>query len=1784
MVLVSSLGAEDEIDFSLINEVKSPIEKIAGSVNMLSGHWIDSETHIENGGPDGVPLAHSYASSNVEEGSLADGWDLFFPSDLEVFQPRGITYTPKGSLYRIKGAEENRPTLFYREAGGSTVVFKGSEGLSDFEPKLKRSGYQHVNSIENPTRRNIHRIRIHEWRSHSDRWVVTLGDGTKRTYERSDKHKERPRPSQKSYFRRRYHITEEHLPSGNKRYYSYNSDKELKKIETTSSKGTLIHKFTLDWHDNYVKVTSSDEISARFFFKKLKDDERSFYLITKIEREGKPTLFYEYSEKSPNHVRRLRYKKCSNGCKTHAKFYHEGTVEVEDQKVSVDTKKDEFLLDRVRELYTKVLPAEPLKRSHSFFYHEGETRCHAKVQDSDGYKTYHYWAKDSSHPILTARRTPGGALLDKERYGWDKDRLTVRTIYDDTNTPQIATEYIFDDAGNVTRQIYRGSFLSSSSPEVTLDNDDSPHGGDKITIHAQYDKRSLKKAEQDPLGNWTYLYYEDKRDLLTARIICEGTTPVKREFFSYDSAALCTEEIVDDGSSCDRNNLSGVTKRYIHTIQPRQKTPFFGSPEEERWSVVTLCGGEKLVKRLAFIRDEKGRAIEKRLFDSNNILQKTWHYEFDNIHRITKEIDPIGAITEYTYNETGLIETKKSPLATLSYRYDLLDRVIEEKKSFPDGSSLSQSYTYSLSGREKTTIDERGRKSTTCLDSLGRIVSKTEPTICTEEGCISPTTTTTYTGRSETTTSPSGATTTIVRSASGKVLEKINPFGAKSFYIYDKKDRLVEEHEPTNLTTFYEYDAFNRVTKIVQKDGSDNLSTLTKTYNGFDLVEECFDTKKISYSYDLLGRKSEEVVTDLITNQSTTKQFEYDGLGRLTVIIDPEIEIRETKDYDEADRVIEQKLIGKGTLSLSTTLYDLAGRIIDQATGSSHVKTTYGAYGLPETITYNDGAQTHTSYDPLYKHEDGLFYFKRSTTDARGVTTEELLDCNDQIRLCTIKDPLGNKIAHKKSSVNLLGKPTCIEEVPIANNTPLETITTRLSYDKVGQLTSCTLADKSPESAAWIYFYDNIGRKIEEKKPSGISLFSSYDSKGRLSSFKSSDKTIDYAYTYNQQDLPTEIMNSGKRTSRSYDGLGNILSETLENGHTLLYERTPTGLLKTITYPDQSKTHYSYQNGTLSSIERNKYTYSVLSRNLFGVITKESFGPAEVVEHDFDTMGKPTRISHRVFSEERTLFDPAGCCLERTINGSKEKFSYNFLSQLLNDNGRTATYDSLFRRLTYKGKKATHNARNQILLNGKERFTYDADGRRISDKRFSYTYDACDRLLSVEDKTTRIEYSYDPFSRRLSSTTFINNKKRSFETYLWQDENEIGSISEEGTSLRILGEGLGGEIGASVAIELSGELFIPIHDLSGNIRALVDKEGGIQEEIFYTATGPVAPPIYTPWTFSSKRHDLNTNFIYFGKRYYDPVTSTWLTQDPLGTTSNPNLYAYVNNNPLTTIDLHGLFGISDVCSTVYDGLCAAWDAVCNFCSSIGDLFSGGGSSFDGGSWDSFSFGTSMEEMRSEIQEKTQNRLSQSEKGYVSFVDRADRGIRQSLEHFREKTMRLVAMVNGILTRESDASLRMREILQEQSIYDGGLLCYNATEGIMKDLIEATCNSFGFESGVGATIKEGIMNFIDMAREYKISLEITTIGHSQGAAIAKNLADSKEFAPGGAYANTIQRRITVGAAVIDPYAINYINFGDLVPLSNPLNWVRVWNSDVRLLGVPGIKNHFFENYTSLLNTA
>lgn len=69
------------------------------------------------------------------------------------------------------------------------------------------------------------------------------------------------------------------------------------------------------------------------------------------------------------------------------------------------------------------------------------------------------------------------------------------------------------------------------------------------------------------------------------------------------------------------------------------------------------------------------------------------------------------------------------------------------------------------------------------------------------------------------------------------------------------------------------------------------------------------------------------------------------------------------------------------------------------------------------------------------------------------------------------------------------------------------------------------------------------------------------------------------------------------------------------------------------------------------------------------------------------------------------------------------------------------------------------------------------------------------------------------------------------------------------------------------------------------------------------------PLFDNPILFTLREFDAETGLYYHRARYLDPSTGRWITQDLLRyAAGDPNLYRYVGNGPLTSIDPWGLEG------------------------------------------------------------------------------------------------------------------------------------------------------------------------------------------------------------------------------------------------------------------------------------
>jgi len=106
----------------------------------------------------------------------------------------------------------------------------------------------------------------------------------------------------------------------------------------------------------------------------------------------------------------------------------------------------------------------------------------------------------------------------------------------------------------------------------------------------------------------------------------------------------------------------------------------------------------------------------------------------------------------------------------------------------------------------------------------------------------------------------------------------------------------------------------------------------------------------------------------------------------------------------------------------------------------------------------------------------------------------------------------------------------------------------------------------------------------------------------------------------------------------------------------------------------------------------------------------------------------------------------------------------------------------------------------------------------------------------------------------------------------------------------------------------SGNTHFVAYDGNGNVMALVQASDGTASAAYeygpfgevIRTTGPMAK--MNPFRFSTKCQDDETHLLYYGYRYYNPSTGSWLSRDPIGEEGGLNLYGMVDNNPHNAVD------------------------------------------------------------------------------------------------------------------------------------------------------------------------------------------------------------------------------------------------------------------------------------------
>ncbi len=616
--------------------------------------------------------------------------------------------------------------------------------------------------------------------------------------------------------------------------------------------------------------------------------------------------------------------------------------------------------------------------------------------------------------------------------------------------------------------------------------------------------------------------------------------------------------------------------------------------------------------RIIHFFNEEGRLVRRCDAAGASI-----YFEYDGLGQLTKRIDRLGGITEFTYHlPTGEAASRTNAEGhTTSYTFEerpyggftfyKLTRI-----DYPDGTY--EQYMHDPNGNIVSYRNRGGKTSTQTFDSRGLLLTNT------------------------------------------------NHAGGINSFTYNSDGTMATSHDPETGTTSYEYDELGRNTKIFHPPPDDSYVEMVLDDQNRLRIWTDERGNSLIYSYDANGNLT--TLTDAKGN-STQRQYDmndrleqlqdrrgktasyvYDAMGRLSAVTDPNGLVKET-GYTATGWENRQSIADRDWLSS----YDDEG-VIASETSPEGRTTTYISNDLGFILFRIDPLGHHKEFVPdemnrtveIIDELDRAIEFEYNGWDKLDSVTmpeigtafyarndlgsiQQLTDLNgenwlweysDMNRLTSLSDPLGNEWSH--------------------------------TYDHRGRLDVSTY----PEGGTQVRSYDAAGNILQQSFTGGPTIDYTYD--GDLNLLL---ETNNISFDYDEEEYFIETTLHGETFGAAYDDGGRLASVTYADGlFTVEYDYDPltgdlmqvsdtlAGAQADLTYDDD---------GLITGIERSN-----------GIET----------QYHYDDAGRLTRITHGTFAELAYTLDEAGQVIHADltlpadpadyITAVEDVFTYDAASQV----------------------------------------------------------------------------------------------------------------------------------------------------------------------------------------------------------------------------------------------------------------------------------------------------------------------------------------------------------------------------------------------------------------------------------------------------------------------------------------------------------------------------------------
>ena len=526
------------------------------------------------------------------------------------------------------------------------------------------------------------------------------------------------------------------------------------------------------------------------------------------------------------------------------------------------------------------------------------------------------------------------------------------------------------------------------------------------------------------------------------------------------------------------------------------------------------------------------------------------------------------------------------------------------------------------------------------------------------------------------------------------------------------------------------------------------------------------------------------------------------------------------------------------------------------------------------------------------------------------------------------------------------------------------TNTLNLGYNSAGQMTNETWSSGIVSGISVISGYDSLLRRNSlQVTTNGSGLTTTtygYDNASRLLAVTNGSDSVLYTYLANSSLLTNVLFKHGTTnvmtTTKVYDNLNRLtsissvtsVSSVVVSSHTYLYNSANQRIKATL--QDGSYWEYAYDSlGQVTNAVKKWSDNVLVAGQQFGY-AYDSIGNRTSAKSGGDQNGLGLRSSTYTPNSlnqytERTdpgSFDVLGTAQSNatvTVNNlaTYRKSDY-FWKELSVNNSSSAIYTNVsvvgVKNLvgTNQEDAVTTIAGSEFVPKTPEAYTYDLDGNLTGDGRWTYAWDGENRLTSVESLTNgptaskrKVEWTYDYQGRKIrqstsdgSSGSYVMSADVKSAYDGWQCLAELNATNNASLRSYVWGldlsgttYGAGGVGGLLLVASAANGAHFTAMDGNGNVVALLSTTAGaITASYEYSplgqtlrATGSMAKE--NPYRFSTKPTEDTTQFIPYEFRTYRADNGRWTSRDSIGEGGGPNLYGFVNNNPVMLIDLLG---------------------------------------------------------------------------------------------------------------------------------------------------------------------------------------------------------------------------------------------------------------------------------------